>query len=655
MLSQLFATGNLSERKVRFTLFFFFFFLYLLFLGDFSSEPFYSSDEIFYFRLTQSLTEHASLEIEPYLGYTHSKYAPGQSVAGIPAYVFARIISGFFPDASPSLVILYIVHLTNVIIGAWLCVCFLGFALELGYSRRTAIAGALVLGMATTFFPYAKQYFADPLAALALLYTVRFLYQSEIRNPRNALYAGACFGFAVLTKIDSVLLIFPIALAGLWHTRQLPRKALYFAIGLIPFVLLQLLYNHYNYGSVLKPGYGKQAFATPFFIGLFGLLFSPSRGLFLYSPPIILFFIGLGKFRRKFPALFFLCAALIMTKLTVTAKWFSWQGGWCWGPRLLLPVIPLLLLPVLEVFENWRAQKGGMRLFILGLILLGIFVQIVGCTVSPNKFDNDIWGMLSGGMNECLFVPQLSTLRGNLFLLSQGKVDLGWIWFLRNSGVAASILFALNVGAMLFFGGLLLREFGAGEKRWLHAFLPDARKFAIPTALIIAVLFASYVIMRGQGLDTLRYTYIEEAHAPGTKPLPRIWHGYIYAPVEGKYKFALKVLGTYDIVLDKKPLFLSNRDIPQHWDYAVRNLKKGCHYFAGRYTPRTDADIALFHIYWTVPDGAEYKTIISPQYLFRAQPGVMRRMLLGFVRLKSWLILLIILGCAAIRMRPKNR
>ena len=636
----------MTDRRISFILFLFFFFFHLLFLGDYASEAFYSSDEVFYFRLTQSLVEDRSLEIEPYLGFSHSKYLPGQSVAGIPLYLVGRLLGALFsPLQSSPLWLLTILHLTNVIIGAFICVVFYRFGRDLGYGKPACLAGTLTLGLATTFFPYSKQYFADPLVALMMLCGVRYLYLSSKGRPGAGLLAGLFFGYAVFTKMDTALLIIPLLVCflALFPKPRILKHYLVFMLGLAPFALLILVYNHFNYGSAFNPGYERQGFASPFVSGAYGLLLSPGRGLFLFSPPVLLLFFGWSGFRKKFPGVFIICLVLLVARITILAKWFSWQGGWCWGPRLLLPVIPLMLLPGLEVFENWQWKKTPVRLLVLGLLASGLYIQFIGATVSPNKYNNDIWGMLPGGVSEFLFIPQLSSLKGNWFLLCRGKLDLLWVRIMKGTGLGGSILFALNLGAAFFLLGVILKEIGLGKPGWRQRFIPQATRLIVPSIIILLVIFISFVIFKGQGLSTLRYTYIEESRIPGEPAVPRIFRGYLHAPMGGEYKFALKVRGTYAIRLDGKILLKNQEDLPQHWDYAHVELVKGFHFIEGAYLPRADSDIALMHLYWTIPDNARYKSIIGPLYLYHEPPGAFGRLLLFIAAFRTWIVLLIIL------------
>ncbi len=634
----------MTDRKIILILFFFFVFFHLLFLGDYAKEAFYSSDEMFYFRLTQSLAERRSLEIEPYLDHTHSKYAPGQSIAGIPCYILGKLVLAFFPRLSnPDVLLLVFVHLTNVLIGALLCAVFYRFGRDLGYGQAASLGGALTLGLATTFLPFSKQYFADPLAALFLLLTVRYIFLCSKEGADKAFIAGLYFGAGILTKIDMGLLLIPLAIALIYEKKDFKKRMIYFAGGMTPFAFLILLYNHLNYGNAWSPGYERQAFVSPFFSGVFGLLFSPSRGLFNFSPSILLFFFGLKSFKQKFPGLFILCILLILGKIAILAKWFSWQGGWCWGPRLLLPIIPLLMLPALEIFEKWREQKGIVRASVFYLLVLGFGIQMIGTLVSPNKYNNDIWGMMGSGMNEFLFIPQLSTIKGNLFLLNQGKLDLGWIGFLKGGGAMATILFSLNIALALFPGGILLGFMGLKEKGWFSRFLPEAKALIAPGLTIVLILVLSHFIMKGQGFDRIRCTYLEESREPGTPAVSQTFKGYLHTPIQGEYQFSLKIRGTYEIELDRKVLLKNMGDLPQHWDFAKIHLAKGYHFMEIIYTPRQDSDFSLMHLYWTIPDGAEYKSIIGPMYLFLEPAGMYRNIVLGFVRYQGWIILITII------------
>jgi hypothetical protein len=62
------------------------------------------------------------------------------------------------------------------------------------------------------------------------------------------------------------------------------------------------------------------------------------------------------------------------------ASYYAWHGGGTWGPRFLVPVIPLLLLPAGEIIE--RAWTNRPLAILVGFVaLLGIAVTALGILV----------------------------------------------------------------------------------------------------------------------------------------------------------------------------------------------------------------------------------------------------------------------------------
>ncbi len=63
-----------------------------------------------------------------------------------------------------------------------------------------------------------------------------------------------------------------------------------------------------------------------------------------------------------------------------TAKYWTWGGSWAWGPRFLLILVPLAVLPVGVVWNqitNTPWKKRG----VFGLIIISVLVQIPGVTM----------------------------------------------------------------------------------------------------------------------------------------------------------------------------------------------------------------------------------------------------------------------------------
>jgi hypothetical protein len=114
---------------------------------------------------------------------------------------------------------------------------------------------------------------------------------------------------------------------------------------------------------------------------------SPYRSVFLYAPPVILFGLGFTGFARRYRKYLWLIAAITVYVLVVYSKWWAWHGGWCWGPRFLVPVVPLLLLPGLVAVS--RGGKWHLAVAV-GLGIWGFIVQ-VGAVLINYTAAYDYW------------------------------------------------------------------------------------------------------------------------------------------------------------------------------------------------------------------------------------------------------------------------
>jgi len=115
--------------------------------------------------------------------------------------------------------------------------------------------------------------------------------------------------------------------------------------------------------------------------GLAGILFSPSRGLFVYSPVFLFLLPAAGLWLRRGAArgagVIAMAALFSVGHVLVHAAWPVWWAGDCYGPRFLteaLPCLTLLLIPALEWLERSRPAQAAF----VALVAFSVFVQFVG-------------------------------------------------------------------------------------------------------------------------------------------------------------------------------------------------------------------------------------------------------------------------------------
>ena len=273
-------------------------------------------------------------------------------------------------------------------------------AQKLGYTRTTATILTLIYAFATMALPYSQTIFGEVTATFGLTLTLFALIHQLGAQEAKARYAFLC-GVGVTLAIGAnavyivVAIICGIALLilGLRHAnyKQVLQNLILFAIPIGLLILGILGYNHIRFGDWLNTGYNfapqQEGFTTPLWWGMFGLLFSPARGLFWYSIPVLLGFFGLQKFYRAQRPLTWLMLVTILVQIIIFSLWWEWWGGYGWGPRFLLPTVPYFLILALP-FIATAVHGNRTAQIIIGLSVLGgLLVQIAGTAVDVNTYE----------------------------------------------------------------------------------------------------------------------------------------------------------------------------------------------------------------------------------------------------------------------------
>jgi hypothetical protein len=111
-------------------------------------------------------------------------------------------------------------------------------------------------------------------------------------------------------------------------------------------------------GSYTAQGLLSNLFTNPFTVEgalpWYGLLASPSKSLFLYAPVMALGVLGWSRFYRRHRLMAVGVLGLFVSVL-ISLRGTAWWGGLAWGPRFLLPLMAVGLLPALEVLprQGW--------------------------------------------------------------------------------------------------------------------------------------------------------------------------------------------------------------------------------------------------------------------------------------------------------------
>jgi hypothetical protein len=305
------------------------------------------------------------------------------SEAAKPHLLYYEVDRRTFPRALRA----FFVSGTNAfVVAITLSILFL-LLVDLGFDLRLALASAAIVGVATPLWQAARDHFSEPLGALGVVGCLLFARRSAWRR------AGAFLGLAIIAKPAHLMLAAP-ALLLVWgvadkHTPLV--RAARLAAGVAPLIILVLVYNAARFGNPLETGYGAEVhrWENPFLDGFLGLLVSPGRGFLLFAPLWILAVAAARELWRRCPVESLFALGVFASLLVTYAKWHMWEGGWCWGPRYLLPAVPLLGLPVAATLERARDSKTT-RVLAAVVVLVAAAVSWSGTRVDANDFSTVI-------------------------------------------------------------------------------------------------------------------------------------------------------------------------------------------------------------------------------------------------------------------------
>lgn len=249
-------------------------------------------------------------------------------------------------------------------------VILLRLLLHLGGAPRRALLLTLLWALGSPALVYANLAFDEPLQGLFLLAGI-----AAAVHGRGGLTALG-FGLAALVRPVAFLALPAgwLILDGKW-TELTPSRRRLLAAG-AAVIGFQLVYNWLIHGSPVATGYGGERFSTPLPVGLAGMLAAPGKSIFIYFPAALILPAALVFLWRQNRRLALAVGYLFLAYLLLYAGWWDWSGDTCWGPRFLVPLLPLAVIP-LALFP---ARRWFLPLVAIALIA-GLAVNLPGALV----------------------------------------------------------------------------------------------------------------------------------------------------------------------------------------------------------------------------------------------------------------------------------
>ena len=449
-------------------------------------------------------------------GQVYSKKGPAPSFAAVPLFLLIQAVAQLKVGIGQ----LQGTLLFNAVITALTAGLLWLTALRLGYRDRTGMLLGLLFGLATIAWPYAKQFFGEPLSALSLLLCFYGLlaWRQQGRWWWAAL-AGLGAGVAVATVTAHALLIAWLVAwwVGDWLLRRQPPGGRRLVFGGLAFAIplgiagaLLLAYNGVRFGNPFDTGYhfeSGEGFTAPIWQGFWGLIFSPYRGVFWHTPLFLASLLAYVPFLRRHRSEGIAIGGLSLILVLFYSAWWMWWGGFAWGPRFLVPLTPfwvLLLAPLLQAPAaqatpdaiQHATRTRLLRWSVLGLALISVIVQVGAVTVNfvnyeialrglyPTAWDDPLkFGPPAQAITDLLHSPvigQFRLMRENLV----ANTDVAW---LHADGEILWLVVVIGGAAVATLGGLLLGWWlvqGQNEEQGRLSLPTLALVFVLPVIVI---------------------------------------------------------------------------------------------------------------------------------------------------------------------------
>lgn len=331
------------------------------------------------------VVDQAVLEIAPKIDGTekiYSQYGLGLVAIFLPIVSVGKLISLAF-GIDQRIIIDFLLSFYNVpfaILGLYF---FRSILVRFGTSESMANLCMLLLFCCTGFWKYSVTDFSEITQVAFLLGAIN---SSLLEKGSKWKHVSFWCALLVAMKLVYVILL-PIFFAyAIWsetekiNLNKLSCRCLDFCLFLLPAGFILAFMNNLRFGSIFETGYGSQAasFSIDFFRrDWFDYLFSMQRGIFPFNPILLFSSIGwffLPKVNRKF---FLFIGSIILSWFILMCFWKSLQGGYCWGNRLLIPILPLLFMPL--AFVPFHSKLRHLTLIIVAVFSCVIQISSV-CT-----------------------------------------------------------------------------------------------------------------------------------------------------------------------------------------------------------------------------------------------------------------------------------
>ncbi len=395
-----------------------FIFIILLSSVFINGSPFIFGDGYGYYHTAKTLSTKGQLvtQDEPsyfeYTGHAVNKdargnystdYPFGSSIFWLPGLTFSKLI-----DSPDNYYEAFNGHSLNDGIAILLTATLVLFASvvltykilqKLGFSNRNSMFS--VLAVYISMYIFSNLYYFSSYAHINELFSftlVLYLFLCTLQSPirRNWLGFGLAIGLLTVTRPADIVLTLPFVFYIIYKHRI--KSGLYIALAGLPFAIAFFYYNFVSFGSPFMFGHNSEQFSLSNF-SLINILFSDIRGLFIWSPLIIIASVSIFYFAVKnSQPIYKLGSAAYLLFLILYNFWPNWWGGDSLGQRFFIVLSPIFALGIAKFLSSNRSKHivlWSTTFFVLCLTVFSLIVQLL-YRVTPVQTIHDTDTEVSG-------------------------------------------------------------------------------------------------------------------------------------------------------------------------------------------------------------------------------------------------------------------
>ena len=329
-----------------------------------------------------------AIERWPGTGVWINVHPPGPAILSAPFFLAAHLLTKWSNLSRDGFSLYYqhaaglagVVYLT---LGLWA----LKRALLRWFSPGVVLASLVAITWGTNLFHYGtydptfSHVYAFALTAILLLIVPRWF---EAPTIGRSMLVGVVAALLVLVRHVNAIVVVGFACYGLssivsvrqrvvWikdHARVVVTAA---AVAMACLAPMMMFYRRAT-GRWLVSPYGSSRgfhFEAPH---LAGVLVSPIKGLFFWSPVLVLAVVGFWFLRRRLPQMIAPIAIVLPLFTYLIASWFDWQYGSSFGHRGFVDVLPFFAVGLAGCFDRVKDTIAAIPVGVVTTLLVALSI-----------------------------------------------------------------------------------------------------------------------------------------------------------------------------------------------------------------------------------------------------------------------------------------